>query len=136
MAKYITEQKKTLERLLRDNCESAYTVDELCQKMVSLYGDSAPGKSTVYRLITALVEDGRVKRFTSENQRRASYQIIIGEHCNHHLHLKCTSCGKILHLDEHISENLVLSVMAASGFTVSEPSTMLFGKCSDCDSKN
>ncbi len=135
MAKYVTEQKRTLEKILKDNCESAYTVDELYEKMVLIYGKSAPGKSTVYRLLTALVEDGSVKRFASSN-RSAAYQIIIGEHCDRHLHLKCTDCGKILHLDDQISHELLQKVQSSASFSVSEQSTVLFGKCDICSHKN
>ncbi len=135
MAKYMTEQRKTLEKILTDNCESAYTVDELCEKMVLLYADAAPGKSTVYRLLTALVDDGSVKRFTSADKRCAAYQKIIGEHCERHLHLKCVECGKILHLDESTSDELLRRVQSSADFSVCGQSTVLFGKCRACTDK-
>ncbi len=132
MAKYMTEQKKALETILKESCERAYTVDELCEKMCALYGESAPGKSTVYRLITNLVADGTVKRFEKDGSRRAAYQIIIGEHCDCHLHLKCTDCGKLLHLEQRLSDELLDKVRASSDFLVNEQQTVLFGRCAEC----
>ena len=70
MAEYVTEQKKILKKILEENCDSAYTVEELMQKLCDRCGDSAPGKSTVYRLITHLVEDGTVKKFSKDGSRK------------------------------------------------------------------
>lgn len=128
MAEYRTEQKRILMRILKENCEKAYTVEELIEKM----GEDAPGKSTVYRLITHLVEEGTVKRFVRGNSRKFAYQIVMGEHCDCHLHLKCMECGRLIHLDERVSDELLDKVRDTSDFSVSEEATVLFGKCKAC----
>lgn len=132
MAEYVTEQKKLLKKILEDNSDSAYTVEELICKLKSEYPQSQLGKSTVYRLITRLVEEGTVKRFVRGNSRKFAYQIVIGEHCDCHLHLKCMSCGKLIHLDETISDELLNKVRDTNDFSVNEEATVLFGKCSNC----
>ena len=132
MAEYVTEQKKILQRILEENKDRAYTVDELVCIMKDSYGNDAPGKSTVYRLMTHLSEEGKVKKFARPDTRNAAYQIIIGEHCDCHLHLKCLDCGKLLHLDEEISDKVLCAVMSNSDFSVSEEATVLFGKCGSC----
>ena len=132
MAEYVTEQKKRLKRLLEENGDKAYTVEELVEKLALRGEDGVLGKSTVYRLITKMVEDGHVKRFVRGNSRKFAYQIISGEYCDCHLHLKCTDCGKILHLDEGVSDELLYKVENASGFCVSEATTVLFGRCGSC----
>ena len=132
MAEYVTEQKKILQRILEENKDRAYTVDELVCIMKDSYGNDAPGKSTVYRLMTHLSEEGKVKKFARPDTRKAAYQIIIGEHCDCHLHLKCLDCGKLLHLDEEISDKVLCAVMSNSDFSVSEEATVLFGKCGSC----
>ncbi len=132
MAGYVTEQKKILKRILEENCDKAYTVDELYEKVKETCGEHSLGKSTVYRLITHLVEDGAVKRFVKDNGRKSAYQIVMGEHCDCHLHLKCLDCGKLIHLDDDVSDRLIGAVMDKSDFSVSEEATVLFGKCGDC----
>ena len=132
MAQYITKQKKILLELLIKNREKAYTIDELIEKMGDLHGGKMPGKSTVYRLMTRLVDDGKVKRFVKGNSRQFLYQIVDGESCEHHLHLKCVTCGKLLHLDEGLSHELLSKVNSSADFFVSEQSTVLFGKCGEC----
>ncbi len=132
MAEYMTEQKKILQKILEDNKDCAYTVDELHEKIKQSCGDKALGKSTVYRIITHLVSDGTVKKFVKENSRKAAYQIVMGEHCDCHLHLKCMGCGRLIHLDEEVSDRLLDTVRSTSNFSVSEEATVLFGKCGSC----
>lgn len=132
MAEYVTEQKRILKKILEDNSNSAYTVEELMVKLNSVCGGNAPGRSTVYRLITHLVEEGSVKRFVRGNSRKFAYQIVMGEHCDCHLHLKCMDCGRLLHLDETVSDELLEKVRDMSNFSVNEEATVLFGRCGSC----
>jgi len=128
MANYHTEQKKILLDFLRANSESSFTIEEIIEGI----GDEAIGKSTVYRLMNKLVEEKTVLRSAGERGRQFVYRIIACEHCRYHLHLQCTGCGKILHLDEQTSHNLLKGVKNAQGFCVSEEDTVLLGKCSLC----
>lgn len=136
MAEYRTDQKRMLLAFLQANAYSSYTVEELVEGMGALYGPSVPGKSTVYRLITRMVEEGSVKRFVKGHSRRFVYQIVAGRHCHSHLHMKCTVCGRLLHLDEALSRRLTESVFASGGFAVDQEETVLFGRCSDCASRS
>lgn len=136
MAQYVTEQKTILKKLLVDNCDRAYTVEELVNKLENQNSATSLGKSTVYRLITKMVEEGTVKRFVRGNSRKFAYQIVIGEHCDCHLHLKCTDCGKLIHLDDGVSDELLDKVRSASGFSVNEETTVLFGRCGECKKTN
>lgn len=131
MAEYKTEQKRLLLGFLKKNSDKAYTIEELIEKM-SAEGGRLPGKSTVYRLMTHLVEEGTVKRFVRGNSRKFAYQIVIGEHCERHLHLKCICCGRLLHLDEDVSRGVLDQVFRTAGFSVSEQKTVLFGSCLEC----
>ena len=132
MAKYATEQKKMLLEFFKKHAEEAFTVEELAQGMKAAYGESAPGVSTVYRLVTGLREAGNLRRFVRGNSRHFVYQMVDGEHCHSHLHLRCTACGRLLHLDESLSEEIMRSVRRQSAFTVNEGDTVLLGCCQAC----
>ena len=133
MAEYQTEQKKMLSEFLKLNCDKAYTVEDLVEGMKARYGADVPATSTVYRLMTRLVEEGTVKRFVKGHSRRFVYQIVEGEHCRSHLHMKCIGCGRLLHLDEQVSDALLRAVRSSSNFSVNEEETVLFGQCASCD---
>ncbi len=137
MAEYITQQKKTLLGYLAQHSERSFTVEELTEgikKMKAIEG-RAPGKSTVYRLMTRFVEEGTVKRFVRGHSRRFVYQIVSGDRCNYHLHMKCMKCGKLFHLDEGLSGELMSRVKKLSNFSISETDTVLFGRCAECEAK-
>ena len=133
MACYKTAQKKNLIEFMTKYSEKAFSVDELCEKMQREYPASQmPGKSTVYRLIQKMTEDGSVKRLAEEKGRRFVYQIAAGENCSYHLHLKCMECGRLLHMDDAQSIKLMNQVFEKNHFKVDEKQTVLMGRCSNC----
>lgn len=132
MAEYNTEQKKLLLEFLEENRDNAYTIEEISQALKEQ--GASVGKSTVYRLMTRLVEENRVKRQALANSRRAIYRIVLDTHCHNHLHLQCTTCGKVLHLDEKTSDELLNTVKSLNDFSVSEEDTVLLGRCANCSS--
>ena len=132
MAEYNTEQKKILTAFLAQNRENAYTVEALAEQVKKLYGDKAPAKSTVYRLIPHLVEEGQVKRLPREKGRGFLYQSVEAERCQGHLHMRCIRCGKFFHLDDTLSDELLVKVRELCGFSVSEKETVLLGNCLLC----
>ena len=127
MAEYNTEQKKILLDFLSSNSTQAYTIEEITDAI-----GKGIGKSTVYRLMTKLVEEKRVKRQLASGSRKAIYRIVLDEHCHNHLHLQCTECGKVLHLDEKISDELLDTVKKLNAFAISEEDTVLMGRCATC----
>lgn len=135
MSVYHTEQKRILEKFLLDNREKSFTIDEITQKIKeSAKGCSGiPGRSTVYRLVKTLCEEGKVRRFVKNDSRKASYQIVCHEHCDSHLHLRCLGCGKLFHMDESISDELLRKISVSNNFLVNEEETVLYGKCSVCN---
>lgn len=133
MAEYKTEQKRMLSSFLRENRERAYAIEDVIAELRSRHGERAPGKSTVYRLMTNLVEEGQVKRLVKGHGRCFVYQSVNGDDCRCHLHMKCIVCGKLYHLDEYLSDELLMKVKGAYGFSVSEEETVLLGKCVGCN---
>ena len=89
------------------------------------------GKSTVYRLISKLVDEGVVQRITDPKSRRVTYQYIGRGECHEHLHLKCKECGKLIHLDEDTSESLEKRIKKIAGFEIDD-GALLFGRCESC----
>lgn len=132
MKGYCTEQRRMLLGYLGEQGERACTVEEAVAGLRARCGEGAPGKSTVYRLMQRLVEEGEVKRMSEGNSRRFVYQRIGGERCHGHLHLKCRACGRLFHLEDRVSHELARRVATANGFTVSEADTVLLGECAEC----
>lgn len=135
MSEYNTEQKKLLLGFLKSNKDKSFTVEEIESEMINS-GLTPPGISTIYRLVSKLSKAGTVKKFTPENKRKAVYQLQGGSECDEHLHMKCTECGKLLHMSDNASRELLEKILGLSNFSVDKEKTVLFGKCRVCESNS
>lgn len=114
-----------------------FSIEELYAELIFACPDSkAPGKSTLYRLIPKLISEGLVKRFSGECGRQFQYQIVPCKSREAHLHLKCTSCGCLLHLDCATSGRIISEVYTQSAFSLDQKETVLFGICKSCMQQN
>lgn len=127
MKVYNTHQRKSLIDFLEKNKSRAFTIEDIIKGM----GNSEISTSTAYRLMTKLVEDGLVHRSVKGNSRSFVYQYISNEKCEGHLHMKCTDCGKVYHLDSSVSEHIQNDIKANTNFEI-DSHTLLLGKCGLC----
>ena len=124
MASYQTKPKKALIELFGSNEEKRLTIDEIIEAL----GEKSPGKSTVYRLVKKLEEEGTLRRFTRDGSNKAEYQLCGAHCCAEHLHIKCVDCGLLLHLDHSAQEELTRT----TGFVIDDSRSMLYGRCARC----
>lgn len=129
MKLYHTEQREQLLTFLRTHADRAYTAEELAEQL-----GGSPALSTVYRLINRLAEEGDVRRLYRDGSRRFLYQATGGEACRSHLHLQCTACGRLIHLDDDTSEAM-RQMLDTADFEVDEGRTVLLGHCRTCRGK-
>ena len=120
---YQTKARRQLLDCLSDNAESRLSIDEI----MSALGASAPGKSTLYRQMKSLCDEGLVRRFASESGK-ALYQLAGASCCCEHLHFKCLDCGALLHLDGEAQAALCRS----AGVVIDDGLSMLYGRCAKC----
>lgn len=126
---YRTEQKTYLLAFLRSNSGRQLSIEEIAASMDSTL---APGKSTLYRLMNSLVEEGLVRRFARDHSRQFVYQLMDGEQCNAHFHLQCVDCGRLVHLDQGATDELQSRILSQHQFLIDGGRTMLYGHCIHC----
>lgn len=128
---YKTRQRELILRLLTENRQRHLSVDEVVDYLREQH--SPVGKSTVYRYLDRLVEQGCVRRYFLEEGRGACYQYSEGtEACKVHFHLKCTVCGQLLHLECNQLEQISEHVRMRHHFIVDHTKTVLYGLCQSC----
>jgi Fur family transcriptional regulator, ferric uptake regulator len=136
LAEYETRQRRILLDYLTEHPDRGFSIEELYECLFDEYPpDRVPGKSTLYRLVAKLVAEGLVKRFSGGQGRIFAYQIVACEKCDAHLHLKCTACGGLYHMDHAASERIMNEVLSRSDFSLDEKETVLFGVCKGCKSR-
>ena len=126
MRVYNTHQRKSLIDFLKSNSNRSFTIEEIMIEM----GEEI-SQSTAYRLMTKLVEDGLVHRSVKGNSRSFVYQFINNEKCEGHLHMKCTDCGKVYHLDHSTTVHMQNDIKNNTGFEI-DSHTVLLGRCNTC----
>lgn len=87
------------------------------------------GYATVYRTLKLFAECGFAEeRNFGDGQTRYEW---IGE-TEHHDHLICTRCGKIIEFEDPHIEKLQLEVADRHGFTITSHRLELYGYCDKC----
>lgn len=128
MAKYLTRQRKRLLQYLSEHTDEQMTARQIADAL-------APDQisvSAVYRNLSALEEEGLLKRSVRERTREDFYQYIAAEQCKDSLHLSCCACGRSIHLGEQEAERLLCSTLESTGFLIEKSETILYGVCADC----
>ncbi len=128
MAKYLTRQRKRLLEYLSEHTDEQMTARQIAD---ALTADNI-SISAVYRNLSALEEDGILKRSIRENTREVYYQYIAAKECREHLHLSCRVCGKSIHLDEADTTQLIQNTLRNTGFQIEKTETILYGVCEGC----
>ncbi len=133
MSKYQTEQKKLLTAFLKSHPERQFSAEQLAEIFADEGEEGATlGKSTIYRLVVQLTEDGILRRFPKQQGRGWLYQYHSESDCKGHLHLKCTKCGALVHLECGLSSELLRHIEKNHRFAVDNSASVLYGVCGKC----
>jgi Fur family ferric uptake transcriptional regulator len=89
------------------------------------------GRASVYRVLDLLVEHGLVERVAVDpDQARFERVLPSGEH---HHHLVCDQCGKLIAFDDPGLEHAINRVSRRLGVRVDHHDVVLRGACENCD---
>lgn len=133
MATYKTKQKDAFELIIKSVGSASFTAEDLL-KIIDEKGLSIC-RSTVYRRIQELEAEGKLKKFSSDSGSVLFQYREKPERCDLHMHLYCSGCGKILHVDCDFVEQFTSHMREYHGFTVNRGDTMIFGLCEQCKRK-
>ncbi|NIQ97041.1 MAG: transcriptional repressor [Desulfuromonadales bacterium] len=90
------------------------------------------GYATVYRTLKLFAESGIAEELNfGDGQTR--YEAVGNE--EHHDHLVCTECGKILEFENEEIEHLQEKVAKQHGFKIKNHRLELYGLCAACSDK-
>lgn len=129
MAKnYNTKQKQDIEETILSIKQEHFTCEELSLKLKEK-GKNI-GLTTVYRHLDKMVKDGFLRKYASLSGESACYQVI--ENCGEHFHLKCVSCGKLVHLACESLDMINAHVKNEHGFFIDPAKTVFYGTCKEC----
>jgi Fur family transcriptional regulator, ferric uptake regulator len=88
-------------------------------------------RASIYRVLDLLVEHGLVERVAVDRDQTRFERILpSGEH---HHHLVCEQCGRLVAFDDPGLERAISRVSARLGARVDHHEVVLRGACRDCD---
>ncbi len=90
----------------------------------------SPGRASIYRVLELLIEHGLVERVeVGDGQARFERQRPGGEH---HHHLVCESCGRLVAFDDPGLERAINRLSGRLGMRISSHDILLRGACGRC----
>lgn len=118
----------------RENREKAVTAADVYEHIQTI--SEKANKTTVYRNLDRLVSEGRLLKYVTDDGRMASYILKENVCCGEHLHLQCSECGRVLHLDCGYMDEFIRHISSEHGFDLSCASSILYGCCNECAKKS
>ena len=134
-AAYKTKQQELLLSYLREIQGQHFTAEDVRAhfeaKNISI------GIATIYRQLEKLVNEGKIQKYFIDDHSAACFE-YAGEECcknDHHFHLKCELCGRLIHLECDDLEELGGHLKAEHGFVINPLRTVFYGLCTDCQNQ-
>ena len=94
-------------------------------------------KSTLYRFLSQLEQDGLVKKYFVGEKACACYQFLgNNSDCHEHFHLLCRQCGEITHFENSSLEKLIKALDSANDFSIDIKDSPFYGTCKTCMRKD
>lgn len=118
---------KTVLKLL-EKAHKPLSVPELMDLLVGQ--DQTPNKTTLYRMLDKLVEEGLVESLLLD-PKVTHYELKT----HHHHHFRCQSCDTIKCIDDPELESQIQTLeqkLKHKGFDIDEHRFSLSGKCNTC----
>ena len=138
------QEKQQFKKLFKqehiDNFEDRFKVLEVflqTEKHVSVNELVERLASNGWRLDPEFVKEtlGLMCRFGFAHRSRFDNGVVLYEHRQlgqHHDHISCTKCRKILEFEEEQIEQLQIKIAAAHGFHMLQHKLEIYGICNDC----
>ena len=131
MPKYMTKQRKALLNYLSMHADERLSAKQLEDALKS----EGISISAVYRNLSELEREDKVRRVNNSGSREVFYQYTDGAHCKDCLHLSCEKCGKTYHMNSAVAQTLIENLAQSDEFTIDKANTVLYGVCGDCRKK-
>ncbi len=128
MAKYMTKQRKMLLNFLSNHADEDISAKQIAELMKS----ESISISAVYRNLSDLEKDGKIRRVSKSGSREVFYQYTDKASCKDCLHLSCEKCGKTFHMNSDSAKALANALAQDDEFAIDKANSVLYGVCKNC----
>lgn len=132
---YNTKSRNTIIEILNNNKDITLSAESILNIFNTKY--QKVNITTIYRNLEKLEKEKIIHKFPASDSHKALYQITNNNLKNEeHLHLQCSKCGKIIHLDCNYMKNFILHIKSNHDFDLTCDKSILFGLCQECKNKD
>ena len=125
-----TKQREVLIQILY-NSDEHFTPEALHAEVKSKYPELNVGIATVYRTLN-LLEDSGMATSISFGAQGKKFELA---HRDHHDHIICKNCNKIVEFEDQDIEKKQIKVAKNNGFTLTGHLMQLYGICNECSGR-
>lgn len=125
---YSTEQRNILLSFLSENPDKIFSVKQIESGLAG----KGISKSAIYRNLAELESEEKIRRCSKSGSREMFYQFYDCQVCRSHIHLSCSKCGRIFHMEDENAQRLILELEQTEGFEINKGESTLIGICRKC----
>lgn len=126
---YNTKQKNAIMSVLKSNRDKLISAQEILNSLEK--DGNHIGKATLYRFLDNLVLTKEIRKSYNTDINGFEYQMTLGD-CDSHLHLKCKSCGLVIHLSCNDTKEYLKHISLEHEFLIDQMSSTIYGVCKEC----
>ena len=148
---FIEERFAELEKKIAD--PEIISNQELWRKLCKEHSDISPivEKYKEYKLLNENISEAKemladssldkdekdlIEDEIDDSKKSAAYQLLDKDmNCHGHMHLKCSSCGTIMHLGCEFMSNVGQHILEHHSFKIDNSRTIIYGLCGACREK-
>jgi Fur family ferric uptake transcriptional regulator len=131
---YKTKYRDWMQKYFARHADEKVRAKDIYEKMTA--DGFAVNLTTVYRNLDRLEKENILQGHKAASDDEKFYQYMQPKlDCGSHLHLLCSRCGRIIHLNCGFMDEISAHLMRDHGFQLDCRQSMLVGLCADCRKK-
>lgn len=128
---YRTRQREVILEYLKHSDSRHVSIEDVLEHLKA--SGEKVGRTTIYRYMEKLTEEGALRKYFIEEGAGACYQYVdSAKGCHEHFHLKCLKCGSLIHVECDYLNQIGMHIEEHHGFKVDNTKTVFYGICKDC----
>ncbi len=124
---YQTEQRELLHRFFDEHPHQPFTAKEIAAQL-----SASVSLSAIYRNLAAMAEEGVLRCTVQPGSREKLYQFVNSKICRACIHLHCTQCGRMYHMNHRTAAIMQHRLVENENFQVDCTKTVIYGTCKQC----
>ncbi len=132
MGKYKTKQGEIILDYVKSRAGKHISAADIKEYFIK--EDISIGLTTIYRHLSKLEEEGKIKKYVLDNSNSACFEYVDSENSCQEIcfHLKCEACDKLIHFDCGFLKDMDKHILEEHEFYLNPKKTVYYGLCKSC----